>query len=115
MGRIVIACYRPKPGKEAELRALMKTHLPRLRSEDLVTDRPSILMEAEDGTVLEVFEWRSKAAIEAAHSNPRVLQMWDEYSAVCDYVPVNTVEEASQLFAEFTPMPLNEAGANTRS
>ena len=31
MGLIVIACYRPKPGKEADLMAVVKDHLPILR------------------------------------------------------------------------------------
>ncbi len=101
MGRIVIACYKPKSGMNERLRALMETHLSRLRDQDLVTARDSIMMEAEDGTIIEVFEWRSKAAIEAAHTNPRVLEMWEEYAEVCDYVPLETVPEASQLFAEF--------------
>ena len=104
MGRIAIACYRPKPGKAAHLRELMKSHSSRLRAEGLVTDRASIMMEAEDGTVVEVFEWASKDAIESAHTNPAVLKMWDEYAAVCDYVPVATVAEASRLFSEFTPL-----------
>jgi len=41
MGRIVLVGYKPKPGKESELEALMKTHLPILREEGLVTDRES--------------------------------------------------------------------------
>ena len=104
MGRIVIACYRPKPDQHEALRQLMRTHLSRLRAEGLVTDRSSILMEAEDGTAIEVFEWKSREAIEAAHSNPRVLAMWQEYEAVCDYVPVSTIPEATKLFSEFTPL-----------
>ena len=46
----------------------------------------------------------SSAAIEAAHTNPAVLAMWNEYEAVCDYVPLNTVAEAAEMFAEFTPV-----------
>jgi hypothetical protein len=30
--------------------------------------------------------------------------MWEEYAAVCDYVPVAQVPEAAQLFSEFTPL-----------
>ena len=104
MGRIVIAAYRPKPGKQAELRAAMRTHLPRLRAQGLVTERSSIVMEAADGTIIEVFEWVSKEAIEAAHKNPEVLKMWAEYEAVCDYVPVGEVAEAASLFSEFSPL-----------
>ena len=104
MGVIVMACYRPKTGKEAGLKELMKTHLPRLKAEGLVTARESIMMEAEDGTIIEVFEWLSQEAIQNAHTNPAVLQMWGEYAEVCDYVPVGTVAEANNLFSSFKPI-----------
>ena len=78
MGRIVIAAYRPKPGKAERLKELMHTHVSRLRDEGLATDRRSIVMEAVDGTIIEVFEWVSKEAIAAAHENPAVLAMWGE-------------------------------------
>jgi quinol monooxygenase YgiN len=107
MGRIVIACYRPKAGCRDALAALVKEHLATLRSVGLVTDRAPITMEAEDGTFVEVFEWRSAEAIQAAHTHPVVLKMWEEYGKVCDYVPVGQVPEASQLFSEFTPVEVN--------
>lgn len=107
---IVIAAYRPKPGKEAELRALMATHLPTLRAQDLVTDRAPILMTAQDGTILEVFEWRSQAAIDAAHREPAVLAMWERFGEVCEYAPLVTVPEASKLFAQFAPLALHPNG-----
>ena len=103
MGRIVIACYRPKPGKREALRSLIVDHVATLRAQNLVTDRAPITMEAKDGTIVEVFEWVSSAAIEAAHTNPAVLAMWNEYAAVCDYVPLNTLAEAAEMFADFTP------------
>ena len=104
MALIVIVGYKPKPGKNEDLKTLMKTHLPRLKKEGLVTDRESIMMEAKDGTIIEVFEWISKEAIQNAHTNPAVLQMWAEYAEVCDYVPVATVAEIGNLFSEFTPL-----------
>ena len=104
MGRIVIACYKPKPGKEAVLRELMKTHLDILKSQNLVTDRASIIMQAGNGTVLEVFEWRSQEAIDSAHSNPVIGKMWADYEAACDYIPVGEVPEANELFATFAPL-----------
>src|SRR4029453_15574908 len=106
MGRIVIAAYKPKPGKSDELAALAREHVAILRGEGLVTDRVPILMTAADGTIVEVFEVASKDAINSAHTNPRVLQLWERYSAVCDYVPVATVAEAGQLFSEFSPLPV---------
>jgi hypothetical protein len=101
---MVIACYRPKPGQQDALRTLMRGHVATLRSAGLVTDRAPIAMEAADGTIVEVFEWKSAEAIEAAHSHPVVLKMWEQYGAVCDYIPVSQVPEASQMFSGFTPL-----------
>lgn len=101
MGRIVIVAYKPKPGKAEALKELTKTHVERLKMEGLVTDRAPVIMETADGTLIEVFEWLSAEAITQAHSHPAVHQMWAEYAAVCDYVPLDTLKEASNMFAEF--------------
>lgn len=104
MGYIVIVAYRPKPGKKSALKALSATHVPRLRAIGLATDRAPILMEAADGTVVEVFEWVSEEAVASAHSHPEVQAMWKEYVDVCDYVPVGRLEEAGKLFSGFRPL-----------
>ena len=107
MGRVVISCYRPKPGQLDALRALMRTHVSTLRSLNLVTDRTPIAMEAADGTIVEVFEWASQDAINSAHANAAVQKMWEQYGRVCDYIPVAQVPEASQLFSNFTPIKVD--------
>ncbi|MGE0771879.1 MAG: hypothetical protein AB7K37_09235 [Cyclobacteriaceae bacterium] len=104
MGIIVMACYRPKPKKQSGLRKVVKTHLDILKKEKLVTDRTSIICEAKDGTVIEIFEWKSQQHIDDAHSNPRVQKMWEEFSKVCDYVPIGNLKEASELFSGFAPL-----------
>ena len=104
MGRIVIVGYKPKPGQAEALRSLARTHIQRLRAEGLVTPREAIIMEANDGTIIEVFEWKSKEAIESAHKNLAVQALWKEFSDVCDYIPVASIAEAKQLFAEFAPV-----------
>ncbi|OOQ60256.1 hypothetical protein [Mucilaginibacter pedocola] len=101
MGRIVIVAYKPKEGQADALHLLVQTHVPRLKAENLVTDRQPIIMEAADGTIIEVFEWLSAEAIQQAHSNPVVHQMWGEFAEVCEYVPLNTLPEAANMFAEF--------------
>jgi quinol monooxygenase YgiN len=100
---VVIVGYKPKPGKSEALRQLMREHLPTLHQQGLVTDRESIMMEAKDGTIIEVFEWQSKAAIDQAHTNPAVLAMWGKYAEACDYVPLGTIAEATDLFSSFAP------------
>ena len=102
-GRIVIVGYKPKEGKVEALRQLMREHLPVLKSQNLVTDRASIMMEAKDGTIIEVFEWKSQSAIDQAHTNPEVLKMWGKYAEACDYIPVGSIEETMSLFSNFKP------------
>jgi hypothetical protein len=101
MGRIVIVGYRPKPGHQADLQALVSRHAQVLREQALVSDRPAWLMRAADGTVVEVFEWLSEHSIERAHGNAAVQALWAEFAAVCDYVPVGQLPEAAALFSEF--------------
>ncbi len=103
MSRIVIVGYKPKPGCDDELGELMKTHVPRLRAEGLATERRSIVARAADGTFVEVFEWVSEEAMQSAHSNPNVQQMWAEYAQVCEYVSVGELAEAADLFSAFVP------------
>ena len=104
MPRPVIACYRPKPGQEAALKALVRGHVSALRRLGLATDRAPYSLRAADGTLVEVFEWASAAAIEAAHTHPEVHQMWAEFGAACEYVRLSQLAEAQNLFAEFTPL-----------
>jgi quinol monooxygenase YgiN len=106
MGIMVIVAYRPKPGKDAQLLALMRTHVPILREQGLASDRPAYAMRAKDGTIIEVFEWKSQAAIDSAHTNAAVGKMWQSYGEVCDYVPLKDVKEASDMFAGFEPIEL---------
>ncbi len=106
MSVMVIVAYRPRPGKEALLLQLTREHVSILRGQGLATDRPAYAMRAADGTIIEVFEWKSKAAIESAHTNPAVLKMWDKYNEACEYVPLNTVKESSDMFAGFEPIDL---------
>ena len=82
----------------------METHLPTLRDEGLATERDSVIMQAGDGTIIEVFEWVSEEAMAGAHANTAVQKMWQAYAEVCDYVPLATLRESGDLFAAFTPL-----------
>jgi len=105
MGDMVIAAYRPKPGHEADLLALTRDHVPRLRRLGLASERPCLAMKAKDGTIVEVFEWND-GAIAKAHEHPDVLAMWDDYAKACDYVRLVDLPEATAMFAGFEPLDL---------
>ena len=108
---IVIAVYRPKEGKNAELEALMREHLPILLSQDLVTTRPSIAMRAKDGTIVEVFEWKSLRAIETAHTNPIVADMWKRFGEACTYQKLVDLAESQEQWAGFEPFDIAASAA----
>lgn len=101
MGRCVMVAYRPKPGKAAALRETVRKHLDVLRAEGLVTDRPGWVLRAGGGVIVEVFEWRSHGAIDEAHANRAVQALWEEFAAVCEYVPLAELPETKLMFAEF--------------
>ena len=106
MGRFVIVAYTPKTGREPQLLAAVKKHLDVLQAEQLVSDRPGYVMRAADGTIVEVFEWRSAEAIQQAHTNPAVQALWAEFDAACDYTPLARLKESQQMFAEFDAVSL---------
>jgi hypothetical protein len=102
---IVIAVYRPKPGKERALEALIAKHVPTLRAAGLATSRPALLMRSADGAYLEVFEWKDGgASANAAHDDPRVRAIWDPMGDVCEFAPLSSVREAKDRFPHFRPV-----------
>jgi hypothetical protein len=104
--RIVIVAYRPLKGKESGLMAVVKKHLAVLSAEGLVTDRKPIVMRAGDGSIVEVFEWKSGQAITAAHTNAAVQALWSEFSEVCSYEKPVNIAEFQNLFSEFEPVTI---------
>lgn len=102
MERVAIVAYKPIPGKEEALRALVKKHLPCLKQHGLVTDKEAFILETKDGTIVEVFEWVSEKAMKTANTIPEIQQLWRDYTKVCTYTPVNRLPEMGNLFAQFT-------------
>lgn len=101
MGRVVIVCYVPFAGKEDRLEIIVRDHFDVLGREGLVTDRKPVILRAINNTIVEIFEWKSKEAIDAAHKNANVLKLWEQLNAVCTYGVPADMEEFNQLFSEF--------------
>lgn len=101
MGRIVIACYRPKPNKLKALIELTKEHHGILKDEGLVTDRTPVIMKSKDDCIIEIFEWKSKDSIDHAHANPEIQKLWERYGALCAFEKPTNIEEFESMFSEF--------------
>ena len=104
MGVVVICSFRPRPGKHDELLNVVGDHMDVLRSQGLATNRTPIVCKAQDGTIIEVFEWMSEKAIDEAHKNPVVRQLWDRYEACCEYISLRDVAETASPFPGFEPV-----------
>lgn len=104
MGSISVACYKPKPGCEEALPALVREHLPPLRAAGLVTPRESIVMRTADGAVIEVFEWVSQEAVASAHSHPVDLELWKRLEAVCASEIPSNIAEFRNICSHFEPV-----------
>lgn len=104
-GEIVIACYRPKPGKDGELRELIAGHVPALRRLGLATARPVVLLRsAADGTYLEIFEWVSAGHATRAHHEPEIAALWKAMGECADFPPLGSLSEAARPFSHFQPV-----------
>ncbi|HEY3887418.1 MAG TPA: hypothetical protein VGL73_02515 [Caulobacteraceae bacterium] len=105
--QIVFALYRPHAEKDAALRRLIARHIPALRRLELITDRPSILARAGDGTYVEVFEWVSETAARTAHDHPDIAEIWDGMEQVADFTTLSGLAEAQRAFTHFEPVELS--------
>ena len=105
-GIIALALYRPKEGKTEELKRILHNHIPTLREEVLITEREVIAFQAEDGTLIEVLEWRSEQAIEQAHQSVKVMAVWDQIGEVAELTSFSTLSEAQHPFPNFQPVSL---------
>jgi quinol monooxygenase YgiN len=104
-GKIVMAIYRPKPGRTAELESVLAEHVPALRREGLATARPVLLLRSPaDGSYVEIFEWISEEASAAAHENAQVMALWQQLGEAAELIALAELAEAGQRFAHFDPM-----------
>lgn len=103
---VVIVCYKPLPGKEDALERLIREHVPILRRLGMATERRAIASRAEDGTIVEVFEWVSGKAVEEAHQHPEVLAMWKRFEACCTFGTLAELPRSREWFPAFAPIAL---------
>jgi hypothetical protein len=104
---VVLALYKPHPGKDAELIQILKNHIPTLRRLELATDRPVVLVQTKNGSFLEIFEWSTAEAADLAHHHPEVAKVWEAIGKVADFTTLESLEEIKQPFPHFKPINLD--------
>ena len=86
--QIVICHFHVAPGQEEAMIALCREHDRTLRHLGLVTEVPTQLYPGADDQgrpyLVKIFEWRSEAAVEAAHKHPEVQVHWEAMEPLCE-------------------------------
>lgn len=101
MGSIWVACYKPNHGCEEALLELLRNHVPPLRAEGLVTERPSITMRSQDGTIVEVFEWVSEGVLKGAWQNGIVMDLQKRLGTLSRRVRASELPEFQNVLSYF--------------
>jgi hypothetical protein len=95
--------YRPKPGHEAQLQALVEKHWGILDTLGLVTREPAQVWKAtpkgrnhggEQPYFVEIFSWKDESSSDVAHQTPEVMAMWEpmgEHLAGLDIVKLEAL------------------------
>ncbi len=99
--QLTFVAYRPRPGKLSDLEILVKKHYQLLKSLDLVTSHEPFIGRASDGSLIEVFEWKSQAACFSAHEKKEVSHLWESMGAVADIISMRDLNETAKPFPHF--------------
>jgi hypothetical protein len=104
--QIVFALYKPHDGKDADMRRILVEHVPTLRRLELITDRPTILVQTRNGSYIEIFEWATEESARIAHTHPEVAKVWESMGKVGDLPLFETIDELKGRFPHFAPVTL---------
>jgi hypothetical protein len=84
----VMCHYRLIAGREGEFLEVQREHDRVLRKLDLVTAEPMVVYQGHDeqgrAFMYKVFDWKSPEALEAAHSHPEVMLIWERMESYCE-------------------------------
>ncbi|MBI3441140.1 MAG: hypothetical protein HY052_04965 [Proteobacteria bacterium] len=103
---IVFALYKPQAGHEKELEKLVSKHFPTLKKYGLVTNRHPTVVRSKNGTIIEIFEWKSSAATREAHEHPAIAKIWEAMEKISTFVSLDSLEEAKKAMAHFEPIAI---------
>jgi hypothetical protein len=92
-----LVIYRPKPGAESALEALIRKHLPTLKSLGLLGTGQSAVFRAEDKrshavSFVEIFDWKDGRASDVAHQTPEVMAIWEPMGPLLENLEIRALQ-----------------------
>jgi hypothetical protein len=102
---VVLALYQVARENEKTLLKLIPKKRRYFLKAGYVTKRPPILLRSRENSeiFIEIFEWKSDAAVAKAHQDPKVRAIWDEMDKLCKKIGkgLNEVPEFATPFPHF--------------
>src|SRR3954447_25025115 len=88
--------YRPKPGSEAALFAMVKKHWPAISSTGMVTNDKAVVYRATNKRTgqeyyIEIFSRRDEAASGLAHQTPEVMAVWEPMGPLLESMEIAAI------------------------
>jgi hypothetical protein len=99
---LAFAAYRPKAGRADDLLSLLAEDVATLRRRGHVTERPAPVVRTDGGEVLVVLEWSSDHAVDDAHADPEVVEVWKRKEQLAHFISPDALKGADVPFARWT-------------
>lgn len=99
-----IVVKKPHQGKEKEVVSKMGAHDQALRRNKMLTDKPAIYMQSDDGFYLTACEWRSMEAVQEALKSEEISAIWSQFHQISDVTLLSDLPEAKKEMACFHSM-----------
>lgn len=85
-----------------KLMDIVDRHIPTLREYGLIKDGHAYVLQSEDGTIIEMYEWKDEKAIAVAHEHPAIRTIWGEMEGICTFPSLSDLPESKKRFPNFT-------------
>jgi hypothetical protein len=101
MRQIALILYSPRKDREQELVEMLQNNIPVMRKLGLITDREQILARTKDGSIIQLFEWKSEESQDQAMAHPVVQEMWLKVGNISEFQKPAAVAEFNEVFSMF--------------
>jgi len=99
--RLTLSVYRPRPDREDELLPHLREEIAALRARGHITARRAVICRAPSGAYLVVSEWASPTAVDDAHADASIIEIWRRKDTLAEYLAPADLDGSGVPFASY--------------
>ena len=99
--RITLSAYRAREGHADEVLPHLREGIATLRARGHITSRPAAICRTARGELLVVSEWSTEHAVDDAHEDPTILELWRRKEELVEYLAPGELAGSGVPFASF--------------